>query len=676
MSIFNEIYVKRVEAGPEFAALSDVERKFIYYVFRAGLPFAKIFRDQHHRFTNVIIELMEIIYLGTADNALKSDVETYLVYLYTNNGPYFLAEQGVKRTPGAIGLTHLTYETTYMMLARWGHKLSGRARSFWNLYRDEILAVIFDPEVDPVLVIDGSIESSGGNFYERGFTEQMYMSMPESVRSGLATRFELDSDKAPVAVPYSIHYAEYLETAISWLRSARNLIEANPKYFDEHMLTGMNSLIEYFRTGDEELFKDHCRAWIKQGTKNVDYTMGFIEQYHDPKQIRGHAGADVLVKLVDMSALTPILLEIEQRMNIAPEYKKRREDAKVLNASVAKKIFGCGDYGPICWTAAYCLPNYNDIRATDGSKQILYKTEPAISDVLNGPLARVFQSTAETAFLNTHDPEDQSGYKLWDVHVLLHETIGHGSGRAHKHLVLCDKVVSGVSYVAGDTIDVTEQNYSELIGSDAASLEELRADISALCISISEMDVLAAAGVYGEWYERLGPDLLKRRCMIEMASTYLGRIVAQPKGFTSITGAHSRCNAVITNWLIEARGIELASETKTHNGVTYTIYSIAVRDFNNAYHAAVGLMQEVQRIKSCADGDACAALFARYTNGPITIDTANKIRDDKDAIRKLLVGNIKSATRIYPNLMLDESGRVYVGADQSFIEQNIVYGRM
>jgi hypothetical protein len=237
-------------------------------------------------------------------------------------------------------------------------------------------------------------------------------------------------------------------------------------------------------------------------------------------------------------------------------------------------------------------------------------------------------------------------------------------------------VISGVSYDVGDVIDVTEQNYSELIGADASSLEELRADISALCISISEMDVLAEAKVYGDWYEKLGPELLKRRCMIEMASTYLGRIANQPSGFTAIKGAHSRCNAVITNWLLESRGIELMIETKSHEGVDYSIYSIAIRDFNIAYHAAVGLMQEVQRIKSCADGDACNALFARYTNGPITMAMANQIRDSKDSIRKLLVGNIKTSARIYPNLAITEFGHIYVGAEQSFVEQNIAYGKM
>ena len=155
-------------------------------------------------------------------------------------------------------------------------------------------------------------------------------------------------------------------------------------------------------------------------------------------------------------------------------------------------LFSSGAYGPQVLTAAYCLPNYDDIRAEVGSKQILYKLPPSVESKLNPELAKQFRTKSRQEFINKYDPENMIFEDLWDVQVLLHETIGHSSARLHKHTFKTGEnlTINEKTYNVGDTIDVTIDNYNEFITKDSSSLEELRAEINALYMSITEIDIL------------------------------------------------------------------------------------------------------------------------------------------------------------------------------------------
>src|SRR5437016_5795521 len=103
MSTYNEIYVTRDNTEDLFNSLTNEEKIFVYYIFRSALPFNRINRNQNHRYSNQIIELFEQIYhnLQVNDQNLIKDIETYLVYLWSNHGIYFLMEHtnNNKRTP-------------------------------------------------------------------------------------------------------------------------------------------------------------------------------------------------------------------------------------------------------------------------------------------------------------------------------------------------------------------------------------------------------------------------------------------------------------------------------------------------------------------------------------------------------------------------------------------------
>jgi hypothetical protein len=622
----------------------------------------------------------------------NSDVEIYLTYLFTNNSIYCFKEQGKKRTPGMMKLKALTVvslQSIFVLIDSLNRILNAHGYTDTELYQ-----IIFDETYEPVLTVDGSIESSGGNFYEKGFTEEMYNSLSTEDKAALNRYGKLPTDDSePHMVNYSELFGEELNFAIIWLQNAYNHVSEFPDLFDEHLRASILSMIKYLETGDEEEFRNHCREWIKQCATSgkVDYTMGFIEQYHDPKGVRGHAGADVLIKTVDISRLTPMLLDIEQRAMIPDEYKKRREDAKVLNVSINKSMFGAGDYGPLSWSAAYCLPNYGDLRADCGSKQIIYKSEPNMADELNPGMSHRLKPQHVLDLAKSLQMEvsqmDRMNEHMWNLQVLLHETIGHGSGKAFMHTFTKDMVIDGVNYTKGMTVPLTETIYNQVIGRDASSLEELRADINALVISFTEIEELNKNGCLTDdnrvnWLEVLELDGFRGICIEHMCTTYLRRISAQPKDFKGITGAHSRCNGVITNTLLESGSVIMTEDVVNINNENYTVYGFKVIDLELAMTTAIHLMQYVQHIKSTANGDLCDELFAKYTTTPITIEKANRIREDGVRNRELVIGGILSVTRIYPNYkpVCDvETGQivdVVVGKKQKFLEQNIEYNKI
>jgi hypothetical protein len=645
MSIFNEIYITKDPVDDLFNSLTSEERVFTYLMFRASLPFNKIYRDQNHRHNNEIIELFEFLF----DNKdkifmfLLEDIKVYLVYLWTNHGVYFLKDQSDnKRTPGKLGLKYLTEDNLDQLLQNLNY-----SKEYKHLF-----LTIFNNYIDPVMVVPGSIELSGNNYYEKGFTEQMYESMPANVKNRINAYFTL---KPPHYVYYSMEgkYAEELTVSVCWLKKALDHAKLYPNAFDQHIVNSLQYLIEYFEGGDEEKFRQYSIEWLKTKSR-LDYNLGYIENYHDPKLVRGEAGGEITIKTTNMEKLNPILLDMESRLPTCKEYKRDIKNATTVNVSMNKILYSSGDYGPIQIVAAYNLPNYPDIQAEYGSKQILYKMMDPVK--LN---PKVWDQLVK----------DEDIYNdLWDLQVLLHE-LSHGTGKLHLHTT-----------ETGETIPVTTENLTKLVGKDFSALEELRAEISALYLSLAEMDILNKQGLYKNWYNQLGEKKLRNYCIMEMTRHIFRRLIPQGDDMKEIKGAHAKANFIITNYLLEGGGIEITDEIKNIDNEDFHILGIEVTDFNKAFSSTVKLLQLVQEIKSTGNGKKCDELFAKYTTYPITIEKAKEYRKYVMDINKKLNGTVKATARLYLNFVPiikdDQLVDISIGEDQNVFNQNLHYNKL
>jgi hypothetical protein len=158
------------------------------------------------------------------------------------------------------------------------------------------------------------------------------------------------------------------------------------------------------------------------------------------------------------------------------------------------------------------------------------------------------------------------------------------------------------------------------------------------------------------------------------------RYLSQGEEMTDITGAHSRANTVITNYLLEGCGIEIEDEVVLVDGEEFHVLGITVLDVQKTLSSVITLLQTVQRIKSTGDTFGCKNLFDKYINYPTSLEQARIYRNYMLANKRKLVGNIKAISRLYPKYtpVLDKFSNIVdvVTELEDVFEQNFNYDRL
>jgi dipeptidyl-peptidase-3 len=675
LELYNEIATQYISGLSElYNDLTPAERIFMYYMYRASLPGNRIAADQMHRHSHHITDLFEYIItrahlLKNSDttnitgdiNQFLQEAKTYLIYLWANHGQYFLKEHSnAKRTPKKLGLITLTHENIVHALQLLAYPDAQQAVQ-------HVASSLFDPEHETTCCVMNNITASAGNMYAPDFTEDDYNALQPHERTGLNSYFFVDTsngNRIPKVEKYKVggKYGKELEVACHWLQKAHEHAKNNTQHFDTHFIASLDLLITFLRTGDEEYFKKHSIAWLKSNSR-IDYCFGFIETYDDPKDCVGSFQAEVTIKAVDMKTVNALLPQLEKRLPFPKEFMRETiEDVSAIpNASINKMVFSSGHAGPLRITAAYCLPNYAEIRSQHGSKQIMYHPDSGLSEVLAPELARTLNNTREqAAWLAEHDPEGQLAKDVWSVHCILHETLGHGSGRLATHTFKEGEplTIGGKTYAIGDVIPVTSDNIAEFLAGNSSALEELRAEIIALYTSIAMFDELNSVGLYKDWPKKIGKEKLIEQLIFDMASTGLRRYLSHDPHAKEIAGAHSLANVTIMNYLCDGGGLELVQEAVVIDNKTYQVLGFHIRDMQKVLVDIENLMIQVQTIKSTGDGVACDQLinqYGRYVRNPehVAILQANQ---------KAIVGDLKVSARIYPSFkpVYDNTGAYIV----------------
>ncbi len=641
-----------------FNKLTPQERVFIYYLFRASLPGNVIACDQSHRDAPKIKELLE--YVIEHKESLKdseftfdidsflNDVQIYLTYLWTNHSQYFMREHSdEKRTPQRLGLEVLTPENLTVALEKLGYPDASQEVA-------RIADSLFDRTVEPTMTVPDSIDQSAVNFYSKDFTDQDFEKLSPEVKSILNAYFYIDDEdgkRTPRHQKYSVSdkYAKELAVAVYWLSKARDHAKKYPDQFDTHLVASLDYLIDYFESGDEELFKKHSIEWL-QSKSTIDYCFGFIETYSDPKSYRALFQSDVTIKSIDINKLAQRLPKIESQLPFPEQFTRDNlldGTASIPNASINVKAFTAGSLGPLNITLAYCLPNYEEIRSTYGSKQIIYHTEKSLGELVNPDLYhKLFNSAEYLNWFEKHDPEHQMMRDILMLEVILHETLGHGSGALATHtFVEGDPLtVEGKTYKVGDTTEVTGSNIQQFLAGYDHTIEELRAEIIALLASILFYDDFVELGMLKEWPDKVGKDKIVELSIVSMIRTALRRFILQADGATEISGDHARANMTIMNYLLDKGVITIQEEKLTHQGTSYTVLDVNIVSVPRAIEAITELANLVQRIKSTGDGQKARWLIETYGKTIRNIEYMQIMKRNMKAV----MGDIKVSAILYP----------------------------
>ena len=574
---FADIEILRYRV-PGFDQLSLQQKKLAYYLTQAGLAGRDIFYDQKYRHNLAIRKTLEAILNTYSGDKNSDDFKKLVVYakrvFFSNGIHHHYATTKFVPECSADFFKSVLQKTDRSKLPLEGKSL--------DEFTAAITPIIFDPKIDAKLVdlspnID-NVKASAVNFYQ-DVTEEEVLKYYEKLKENSSNKnlsFGLNSqvvkrDGKVAERKWMVGglYDAAIRRIVPWLEKAVEVAENDLQ--KKHLI----ELIQYYQTGDLEHFDQHAVAWVKETQGRIDVVNGFIEVYQDPLQMKGSFESVVSMKDLEASKRIAAISEqaqwFEDNSPIMSEHKKK--NVVGISAKVITVIGEVGDSAPAT-PVGINLPNANWIREQHGSKSVMLGN---IMEAYNyvkarSPATEEFAATPEIAAR-----VKQHGALAANLHVDMHEVIGHASGRLNEGVATPDK---------------TLQTY-------AGTLEEGRADLVALYFAMSpklvEIGVMPSIEVGRAEYDRyIMNGLLTQLYRLEPGS--------------DLEEAHMRNRQIVASWAFEKGKPDNVIEKIVRDGKTY----FKINDYEKLRDLFGQLLREIQRIKSEGDYEAAKNLVENY----------------------------------------------------------------
>lgn len=624
---------------PGFNSLSLQQKELIYYLSQAALEGRDILWDQHNRYNLTIRRVCEGVYenyMGDKSTEDWKNFETYLKQIWMANGiHHHYSEDKI------LPKFSKEYFTTIVKSVDPG-RMPFRDGMAADETLTEIVPVMFDPNIMPKRMNQAAgvdlIKTSAVNFYE-GVTqkevENFYNKMKNPndatpVSYGLNSKVvKKDGVVAEQVWKQGGMYDKAITRIIGWLEKAAGVAE------NEQQKAVINTLIDFYKTGDLKTFDDYSIKWVSDTSSHVDFVNGFIETYADPLGMKGSWESIVNFKNIEATKRTETISAnaqwFEDNSPIDPRFKK--SEVKGVSAKVITAAILGGDCYPAT-PIGINLPNSNWIRAQHGSKSVTIENITYAYDKAaegNGFNEEFMWSDDERALSKKY------GSLTDNLHTDLHECLGHGSG----------KLLPGVD---GDALKAY-----------GSTLEEARADLFALYYlgdpKLVELKLLPDNEAYkSEYYQY----------MMNGAMTQLTRI----KPGKTIEEAHMRNRALIANWVMEKGKADSVVVFKQKEDKTYVV----VNDYDKLRDLFGKLLAEVQRIKSEGDYEAGKKLVETYG---VKVDP--KLHKEILArYEKLNLAPYKGFVNPVYKPVTDANGKITditISYDENYIDQQLRYSR-
>ncbi len=564
---FADVQILRYQI-PGWEELTPKQRVYVYYLTQAGLAGRDIIWDQNYRHNLSIRKALEGIienYAGKRKGEEWDKFMTYAKRVFFSNGIHHHYSM-LKFKP--------EFDQAYfqVLMEKSGVSL------------DSIqLQAMFDPNVDPKKVnLDpdkGLISGSAVNFYASDLmddeVEAFYQFQKENAANpqwsyGINSRMRRAEDGTLYEDVYHLGglYGSALERMIHFLELAVSVAE-HPCQAE-----ALQTLIQYYQTGELELWDVYNIQWTQCTEGDIDYIQGFVEVYNDPLGHKGSYESIVQIKDFEASKRMAMVEEnvqwFEDNSPIMDEHKKK--NVVGISYKVVAVAGEAGDASPSS-PIGVNLPNADWIRKQYGSKSVSL-----------GNLIAAYEAASSGGFLDEfgHDEEEKERVKAHGrlagkLHTALHEVVGHASGQLNE----------GVG------------TPKETLKSYASTLEEARADLVALYFILDpkliELGLIDSKDVGLAEYDQY----LLNGMMGQLRRVELGDIVEE---------SHMRNRQLVCMWAYE-KGMERnVIEMVKRDGKTY----ININDYEALRELFGELLREIQRIKSEGDYEAGRNLVEGY----------------------------------------------------------------
>jgi dipeptidyl-peptidase-3 len=635
---FADIEILRYRV-PDFESLTLKQKEMIYYLTQAALEGRDILFDQNHKNNLCIRRTLEAVYENYAGDRNSDDFAkftTYLKRVWMANGihhhysedkimPEFTADYfaEIVKSIDSAKLPLSEGETTDALIV----KLS---------------PVLFDPNVFPKKSNQAEgvdlIVTSANNYYEgvtQAEVEKFYANLKDPndntpVSHGLNSKL-VKENGVVVEKTYKIGgmYSAAIERIVGWLEKAAAVAE-NEKQRDV-----INTLIDFYRTGDLKKYDDYSVKWVLDVDSQIDFVNGFTETYGDPLGMKASWESIVNFKNIEATKRTEIISNnaqwFEDHSPINKEFKK--EKVKGVSAKVITAAILGGDCYPST-PIGINLPNANWIRRDHGSKSVTIENITEAYD-----RASLGNGFAEE-FMWSDDERDRAkkyGSLTNNLHTDLHECLGHGSG----------KLLPGVD--------------PDALKAYGSPIEESRADLFGLYYmadpKMVELGLLPDAEAYKTAYYQY----LMNGLMTQLTRVQPGKNIEQ---------AHMRNRQLIASWVFEKGAAEKVVELKKRDGKTFVV----VNDYAKLRDLFGQLLSEIQHIKSTGDFEAGKKLIETYA-----VKVNQSIHTEVlDRYKKLNLSPYRGFVNPVYTLVKNGKGEVTdvkVSYDEGYVEQHLRYSK-
>jgi dipeptidyl-peptidase-3 len=625
---FADAQVLRYEVN-SWDKLTLKQKEYAYYLSQAGLCGRDINYDQNNKYNIRIRKANERIlesYSGERTSEDWKKYETWAKQVFFSNG--------IHHHYGMDKLIPTCSKAYFSQLVNLGNADLDQ----------ELIDFIFDAEADKKRKVkDPNVDmvvASANNFYGEGVTQKMveeYYDQKHDDNPNQPIEWGLNStlilkDGKLVEDVWKAHgrYGSAINQMIYWLKKAITVTE------NIEQAKALETLINYYSTGDLKLWDNYNILWSKATEGDIDYINGFIEVYGDALGKRANFESIVQIKDFEASKRMALVAEnaqwFEDNSPILAEHKKKNVVGITYN--VVEALSESGDAAPTT-PIGVNLPNNDWIRQTYGSKSVSLGNIIEAYDKAGGPgLTKEFaHDQAEI------DRAIKHGSLAGKIHTALHEVIGHASGQINPGVGQTSK---------------TLKNY-------ASTLEEARADLVGLyyiydkkLVDLGLIESLEVGKAEYDGYIRNG-------LMTQLQRLELGQ---------NLEEEHMQNRQLVAAWVFEKGAADNVVSKIIKDGKTY----FKINDYNKLRTLFGELLRDIQRIKSEGDYEAGKALVETYG---VKVDP--KLHAEVLARVKPL--NIAPYSGfVYPEfeLVYDKSGAITdikLVNNSTFIEQMLSYGK-
>lgn len=347
-------------------------------------------------------------------------------------------------------------------------------------------------------------------------------------------------------------------------------IEAALPYAPPEEREPLEKLAAFLGSGDNALFDAHDVLWLRHAFP-VDYILGFIEQYSDPRQVKGLWEGEVAVRDPArdpaLKRLAGLAAFFEERMPWDPRWRRPAAEVRPPTASAVQLVAATGDALGFTF-AGVNLPNKGALREQHGSKNwVVVSVTDARERVAGDRIVREF------VFPEVANEAARCWRAVQFAHVAYHELLGHASGRQDPEL-------------RGDPQQLLAPYYS--------TLEEARADLVADYL-LEDAKTVAAGMLPDAGCQTVAAQLEAMHFLTHLASVPQGDVAEED---------HLRAALVVQGWQTERGALRILQRGPSRYA--------QVLDRGRWREGLAALLEILQAAKSTGDRKAIEELVEKY----------------------------------------------------------------